>query len=61
MTNEPEQGIGSWIARLCIGLCLFGLLFELEAGDWPHWRGPLFNGCSDETDLPTSWSRSDNI
>ncbi|NLH73966.1 MAG: PQQ-binding-like beta-propeller repeat protein [Verrucomicrobia bacterium] len=61
MTNELEQGIGSWIAKLGIGLCLFGVSFESVAGDWPHWRGPFFNGSSDETNLPTSWSKSDNV
>ena len=24
--------------------------------DWPHWRGPHFNGHSSETGLPESWS-----
>ncbi|UCE46522.1 MAG: PQQ-binding-like beta-propeller repeat protein, partial [Phycisphaerales bacterium] len=31
------------------------------AGEWPHWRGPNFNGTSDETDLPTNWSQTENI
>jgi outer membrane protein assembly factor BamB len=26
------------------------------AGDWPHWRGPLYNGSTDEINLPTKWS-----
>jgi outer membrane protein assembly factor BamB len=31
------------------------------AGDWPHWRGPFFNGSSDEKNLPSQWSTSENI
>ncbi len=31
------------------------------AGDWPQWRGPFFNGSSNEKDLPASWSETENI
>lgn len=32
------------------------------AGDtWPHWRGPSFNGVSDETGLPVIWSKTQNV
>lgn len=31
------------------------------ASDWPHWRGPFFNGSSDEKNLPSQWSTSENI
>ncbi|MBN1126109.1 MAG: PQQ-binding-like beta-propeller repeat protein [Sedimentisphaerales bacterium] len=30
-------------------------------GNWPHWRGPYFNGSTEETDLPLKWSQTDNI
>ena len=32
-----------------------------QAGDWPHWRGPYFNGSTDEKDLPSDWSRTEKI
>jgi outer membrane protein assembly factor BamB len=32
-----------------------------RASDWPHWRGPFYNGSSDEKDLPSQWSTSENI
>lgn len=32
-----------------------------EAGDWPQWRGPYFNGSTDERDLPTTWSQTENV
>jgi outer membrane protein assembly factor BamB len=28
---------------------------------WPHWRGPSHNGISDATNLPTTWSETENI
>jgi len=30
-------------------------------GQWPHWRGPNFNGSTDEKNLPSDWSRTDRI
>ena len=32
-----------------------------HAGDWPQWRGPSFNGSSDEEGLPSKWSKTENI
>jgi len=31
------------------------------AADWPQWRGPAFNGSSAEKNLPTQWSRTENV
>jgi outer membrane protein assembly factor BamB len=31
------------------------------ATDWPQWRGSFFNGSTDEKDLPSSWSETENI
>lgn len=31
------------------------------ADNWPQWRGPQRTGVSKATDLPTQWSRDDNI
>ena len=28
---------------------------------WPHWRGPLHNGVSDEKNVPVRWSARENI
>ena len=28
------------------------------AENWPHWRGPQFDGTSDATDLPSTWTYS---
>jgi outer membrane protein assembly factor BamB len=32
-----------------------------RAGDWPHWRGPYFNGSTDEKNLPSDWSQTEGI
>ena len=31
------------------------------ASEWAHWRGPNYNGSTDEKNLPTTWSKSENI
>jgi outer membrane protein assembly factor BamB len=40
---------------------LIGLAACAHAGDWPHWRGPAFNGSSEEKQLPTEWSKTENV
>src|SRR5688572_7279057 len=31
------------------------------AANWPHWRGPNFNGSIDEKNLPATWSKTENV
>lgn len=40
-----------------------GALFSLSAtaANWPHWRGPNFDGSSPEKNLPVKWSKTENI
>ncbi|MBN2589934.1 MAG: PQQ-binding-like beta-propeller repeat protein [Sedimentisphaerales bacterium] len=33
----------------------------VHAGDWSHWRGPSMDGSSEETNLPSSWSKTENV
>jgi len=46
-------------------LALIGLTLlaagQLTADNWPQWRGPNFNGSSDEKNLPTQWSKTENV
>ncbi len=42
------------LACLFVVLCCWATV--CLAGDWPHWRGPFFNGSTDETNLPSQWS-----
>jgi outer membrane protein assembly factor BamB len=32
-----------------------------SAADWPNWRGPYYNGSTDEKNLPANWSRTENV
>jgi outer membrane protein assembly factor BamB len=32
-----------------------------RAENWPHWRGPYFNGSTSEKELPADWSTTENI
>jgi outer membrane protein assembly factor BamB len=36
---------------------LTALSIQSFAGDWAQWRGPHFNGSSDEKGLPSSWTK----
>ena len=47
------------MTKIVVG-CLLTIPFMLAA-DWPHFRGPFFNGSTDERDLPVSWSQTENI
>jgi len=42
-------------------LLLLAFVSVTQAGDWPHWRGPSFNGSTDEKNLPSTWSRTEGI
>jgi len=47
----------------------FAVAFVLVAGltpwswaaDWPQWRGPAFNGSTEETNLPAKWSTTEGV
>ena len=40
---------------------LFGFAFCASAENWPHWRGPHFDGSSTETGLPGDFSKTNNV
>lgn len=44
-----------------LALAAVGLCFTLHAENWPHWRGPAFNGSSTETGLPTDFSKTNGV
>jgi len=44
-----------------VSTIFFFLLLPARAENWPQWRGPLFNGSSPETGLPTKFSKTDNV
>jgi outer membrane protein assembly factor BamB len=34
---------------------------DLRAENWPQWRGPQLTGASGETNLPVTWSKTENV
>ena len=54
-----EQRVRMTVVCLCLGVSIG--LASVQADNWPHWRGPEFNGSSAEAGLPTDWSMTDNI
>ncbi|MDT8300809.1 MAG: PQQ-binding-like beta-propeller repeat protein [Sedimentisphaerales bacterium] len=48
------------ISTQIIFVCLL-LSARVLAGDWPHWRGPFLNGSSEEKNLPSRWSKTENV
>lgn len=46
--------------RLLVLLCLV-CVSEAQAADWPQFRGPGGQGHSDATNLPLTWSETENI
>lgn len=48
--------------RLVAGLLLCAALVAVvEAGNWPSWRGPGFNGVAAGKGYPTRWSKTENV
>jgi outer membrane protein assembly factor BamB len=47
----------SWYVFTLLGLFAASVVGSAQAGDWNHWRGEGQNGVSDETGLPSDWSR----
>jgi outer membrane protein assembly factor BamB len=40
---------------------LWAVAASSPAADWPQWRGPFFNGSTDEKSLPADWSTTQNV
>ncbi|MBM4041542.1 MAG: PQQ-like beta-propeller repeat protein [Planctomycetes bacterium] len=41
---------------LPLAVCIAAVSGSAFAENWPQWRGPLFNGSTTETGLPTAWN-----
>jgi len=48
---------GLLLAAGAMGMCAF----LSPAENWPHWRGPNFNGSSPETKLPVNFSKTNSV
>jgi len=42
-------------------ICMFVAGSVAQAGDWPLWRGPYFNGSTNEKNLPSDWSQTEGL
>ena len=53
----------SAMRKTCAALfATIGLLgVDVNANNWPHWRGPSFSGVSVEPKLPSRWTDSENV
>lgn len=50
------------IRNLVFGVIVLTILpFSVHARDWQQWRGPFHNGSTDETNIPASWSETENV
>jgi outer membrane protein assembly factor BamB len=45
---------------VCVVFLFLGV-GPLWAGNWPTWRGPHADGVAEETNLPTTWSATQNV
>ena len=51
----------STVEYLAILTALLVMCPPTQAGDWPHWRGPHFNGSTDEKGLPSQWNTTQGV
>ena len=49
------------IAAAVAVVAFSGVSSDAYAENWPQWRGPSANGISPETNLPVTWSTTENI
>jgi outer membrane protein assembly factor BamB len=47
------------LLSIVVMMLLFGV--EVQAGHWPHWRGPFLNGSANEKNLPGKLSLDKNV
>ncbi len=47
--------------HLALTVCVLLFHAPLEAGNWAQFRGPHFNGSTEETNLPSDWSTTKNV
>ena len=58
MRIAPGDPTKRWYVLLLLGLLCTA---SVHAENWPHWRGPRFNGSTPETGLPSNWSMTEGI
>ncbi|NQV32528.1 MAG: PQQ-binding-like beta-propeller repeat protein, partial [Phycisphaeraceae bacterium] len=53
MSHARMLAVLSVVNLACMG--------HVMAGEWPQWRGPFMNGSSEETNLPATWTATENV
>lgn len=58
-----KNALSTWsLVALCsLTFHALGICPAAHAGDWQNWRGPFYNGSTDETGLPSNFSKTDNV
>src|SRR5688572_16040863 len=60
--DRPYRKNGVFMrTKLALILMLVTANVVSSAPNWPHWRGPLHNGVSDEKNVPIRWSPAENV
>jgi outer membrane protein assembly factor BamB len=60
--DAGRYGLAMFCRRFAFALAFVLLMTTLaRAEDWPHWRGPRGDGSSNERDIPTKWSDTENV
>jgi len=60
--GAQRQPCRSLTRKVCLLVML--TVFSRVSGwgeNWPQWRGPSFNGSTSETNLPSRWTKTENI
>ena len=64
MKRTSETQVRSFVVSATTALAIVVGTAGTEAGaadNWPQWRGPNLDGTTNETDLPTTWSATENV
>ena len=66
--EAPAAAVGGGVRRRVSRRSLWGLILAAlvlatptRGGNWPHWRGPSFNGAAAEKGLPETFSPTENV
>jgi outer membrane protein assembly factor BamB len=58
---EKQRRMKKAMFYTCAVITALVMSARVLAADWPQWRGPFFNGSTDEKNLPGSWGETENI
>src|SRR6185436_18489948 len=58
---DPARRAEAVMRALAVAACVALGAVDARAENWPQWRGPSFNGISTETNLPVTWTTTENI